>query len=820
MVDDSRILISYYLVFMLACLKLRADHLSVFSCSFTYRQMISQRDKTFVWKDLSFETKSMWTFLDYMRLYFFCHLLDIVLALILITGTLEYDILHLGYLCFALVFFRMRIEILKKKNKIFKYLRIYNFVLIVLSLAYQSPFVGNFSSEKCKTIDYIYEVIGFYKYDYGFRITSRSALVEIIIFMLVSLQSYMFSSHEFDYVSKYLEAEQIDAIVSEQEKKAAWKTAQLQQIRESEEKKRQRNLQVEKMKAEILNLRFQLHRMNSATNCFTDSPSSEGLRRRRSDSLILSKDYLIEEEETVIKKQGQNISVSTDSFSLSEFRESPSSTKAETPLCEITEIEEKSAELSDSEVRRKKAKGQSKQNPIISAVNLIGDGVSQVQHIGNQAVTNLASYLNIKQEDSDSSENSPAENGVYDEIESQNVNHNYLDHSSSLQSNKSRTISATRRIFSHIWAEMRSNNDFVCYCCFVLIFLWNFSLLSMVYLTALFLYALCVNTGPSYIFWVIMLIYTEIYILLQYLYQVIIQHCGLGIQSSLLHELGFPKHRITSSFVSSSLPLFLVYLFTLIQSSITAKDGEWVSFTEFNTYKKKVTYSKNFQLTSGWSEILQRLINPIKNVVKIVFIRFCRYWKSLTQGAESPPFFVQLSMDVHLWPEDGIQPDRIESKINQLLKIVHEERCNERNFPHCHSAGRVRIQSIDRSRENPNVALAVFEVIYASPLMECSLKEWYKSLTPAADVASEILKAQRLGFVEEVGFPYSIISVVGGGKREVDLYAYIFGADLAVFFLVAMFYQSVIKNNSQFLEVYQLEDQFPKEFVSILLVSF
>ncbi|KAK2649252.1 hypothetical protein Ddye_016741 [Dipteronia dyeriana] len=91
----------------------------------------------------------------------------------------------------------MRPEILKKKNRLFKFLRIYNFVLIILSLAYQSPFVGEFSVGKTETIDYVFEMIGFYKYDYGFWITARSALVEIIIFMLVSLQSYKFSSQEF-----------------------------------------------------------------------------------------------------------------------------------------------------------------------------------------------------------------------------------------------------------------------------------------------------------------------------------------------------------------------------------------------------------------------------------------------------------------------------------------------------------------------------------------------------------------------------------------------------------------------------------------------
>jgi hypothetical protein len=116
------------------------------------------------------------------------------------------------------------------------------------------------------------------------------------------------------------------------------------------------------------------------------------------------------------------------------------------------------------------------------------------------------------------------------------------------------------------------------------------------------------------------------------------------------------------------------------------------------------------------------------------------------------------------------------------------------------------------------MALAVLEVVYAAPV-ECQSKGWHKPLTPAADVEREIHESQKAGFFEEINFPYPIVSVIGGGKREIDLYAYYFGADLAVFFLVAMFYQSVLKNKSEFLEVYQLEDQFPKEFVFILMVS-
>ncbi|XP_022960461.1 piezo-type mechanosensitive ion channel homolog isoform X1 [Cucurbita moschata] len=816
-VDDSRMLFSYFVVFMLSSLKLRADRLSGFSLSSTYRKMMSQRKNTFVWRDLSFETKSMWTILDYLRLYCYCHLLDLVLALILITGTLEYDVLHLGYLAFALVFFRLRLEILKKKNKVFKFLRAYNFALIILSLAYQSPLVGEVSAGKCETMHYIFEMIGFYKYDYGFRITARSALVEIIIFMLVSLQSYMFSSQEFEYVCRYLEAEQIGAIVREQEKKAAWKTEQLQHIRDSEESKRQRNLQVEKMKSEMLNLQIQLHNMNSSVdgNNASRSPGDDSVRKR-STSRIHDDAMTTDIEGTHGKVEQLELQESLANLRTEITTESRMQSM-ELPVADICEIDSQISDVSLDSDRKRKHKGSTKGNPLMSAVQFIGDGVSQVQSIGNQAVSNLATFLNVTQDD-DMNEQTNSEDRVYDQIESQQPRYADLERSSSLQSDKSSDPASMQlgRIFRYIWSQMRSNNDVVCYCCFILVFLWNFSLLSMVYLAALFIYALCVNAGPGYMFWVVMLIYTELYILLQYLYQIIIQHCGLAISSDLLQELGFPTNRITSSFVVSSLPLFLVYLFTLLQRSITAKDGEW---TYLNAFNKSALPRKHSLGRYGLTERAYEVVYVGRKMVMAMLRSSWKYWKSLTQGAESPPYFIQVSMDVQIWPEDGIQPERIESGINQLLRVIHEERCKKQNARLCPFSSRVHVQSIERSKENTEVALVVLEVEYSSPSSDtCS--EWSDSLTPAADVANEIRLAQRNGFVENTGFPYRILSVIGGGKREIDLYAYVFGADLTVFFFVAIFYQSVIKNNSEFLDVYQLEDQFPKEFVFVLMIIF
>ncbi|XVF06161.1 hypothetical protein REPUB_Repub06bG0023700 [Reevesia pubescens] len=830
-VDDPRILISYYAVFMFSCFKLHADRLSSLSGFRTYKQMMSHSKHASGLSDLSFETKVLWTFLDYLRLYSYCHLLDLVLALILITGTLEYDILHLGYLGFALVFFRIRLQILKKKNSIFKFLRIYNFALIVLSLAYQSPLVGDFCEGECGMIDRISKVLGLHKY--GFKITSRFALVESVIFVLVSLQSYMFSSLEFDYVSKYLEAEQIGALVREQEKRAAWKTAQLQHIRKSEEQKRMRNLQVEKIKSEMLNLQIQLHSM-STSDCGNTFPEGKDSRKRNlpvNSNLAQTTPNI---RDTDFKKKDPNLSF--DFIFTHDMNESPISERtgvlsevdsrkqSTDTLFEITELKDTANHnmFFNSNVRPQE-KFRVKRNALKSAVQLMGDGVSHVQSLGSLAVMNLVNFLYIEHEKPDLADHS-SDDEVYYEIENQDSGGEHIEQTHSMLSDSERNMSNSNVaclqiniIFHYIWDQMRSNNDVVCYCCFILIFLWNFSLLSMVYLAVLFLYALCVNTGPSNMFWVFILIYTEVCVLLQYLYQIIIQHFGMIFEARLLQELGFPAHKSMSSFVIGHWPLFLVYFFTLLQSAITASDGEWAAATEFS-FIKKIHYQELAAYNFGFIKRIRGLLLPIRNVTEVLIRNLYRYWKSLTQESETPPYFVQLSMEVNLPPEDSIQPETIESKMNKLLNIMHDRRCRENlnNYP----ASRVRVQSIERSPENVNVALAVFEVLYASPSGNSSFTECQRSLTPAADVTCEILEAYHTDVFKEIRFPYTIISVIGEGKKDVDLYAYVFCADLVVFFLVAIFYQSVIKNNSEFLEVYQLEDQFPKEFVFILMVIF
>ena len=57
-----------------------------------------------------------------------------------------------------------------------------------------------------------------------------------------------------------------------------------------------------------------------------------------------------------------------------------------------------------------------------------------------------------------------------------------------------------------------------------------------------------------------------------------------------------------------------------------------------------------------------------------------------------------------------------------------------------------------------------------------------------------------------------------GGKRDTDLYPYIFFLDLLAFFYVGLFYQAAVRDRSPFEDVYHPEDQFPYAFVAVLMV--
>ena len=65
------------------------------------------------------------------------HYSDAVLVAVIALCTLENDVIHAGYLALALYFFRHRESL--RSPALFRWLPLYNFAVMLISLAYQAP---------------------------------------------------------------------------------------------------------------------------------------------------------------------------------------------------------------------------------------------------------------------------------------------------------------------------------------------------------------------------------------------------------------------------------------------------------------------------------------------------------------------------------------------------------------------------------------------------------------------------------------------------------------------------------------------------------
>ena len=66
------------------------------------------------------------------------------------------------------------------------------------------------------------------------------------------------------------------------------------------------------------------------------------------------------------------------------------------------------------------------------------------------------------------------------------------------------------------------------------------------------------------------------------------------------------------------------------------------------------------------------------------------------------------------WPEDGIQPGRIESEFNRLLKTAHYKFCEAQVNEHIHNSSSIRVESIENSHQEEDAVIAVLEVIHVA----------------------------------------------------------------------------------------------------------
>lgn len=65
--------------------------------------------------------------------------MDVVLVAVVALCTVENDVIHAAYLAIALLLFRQRDTLRFGGNRLFKWLPLYNFLVMLITLAYQAP---------------------------------------------------------------------------------------------------------------------------------------------------------------------------------------------------------------------------------------------------------------------------------------------------------------------------------------------------------------------------------------------------------------------------------------------------------------------------------------------------------------------------------------------------------------------------------------------------------------------------------------------------------------------------------------------------------
>ena len=68
------------------------------------------------------------------------HYTDVLLIAVVGLCTVENDVIHAAYLAIALLLFRRRDALRAERQSLFRWLPLYNFTVMLVTLAYQAPF--------------------------------------------------------------------------------------------------------------------------------------------------------------------------------------------------------------------------------------------------------------------------------------------------------------------------------------------------------------------------------------------------------------------------------------------------------------------------------------------------------------------------------------------------------------------------------------------------------------------------------------------------------------------------------------------------------
>lgn len=165
----------------------------------------------------------------------------VILLLVFIAGTIRPDVLSLIYVFFALLFIFRESTIYSQRNRIWRWARLYNYILMLVIIIYQVPAIPTQKGPMS-----IATVLGLNKFSAPH---GGSILFSIFIFILLGIQKRLFSRVEFDELVLSILDEEERGVRLAQERFQDWKMERRREFERVQEEKRKRRQQLDFLKA-------------------------------------------------------------------------------------------------------------------------------------------------------------------------------------------------------------------------------------------------------------------------------------------------------------------------------------------------------------------------------------------------------------------------------------------------------------------------------------------------------------------------------------------------------------------------------------------
>ncbi|KAK9858804.1 hypothetical protein WJX84_000839, partial [Apatococcus fuscideae] len=209
------------------------------------------------WMPVEHALKAQWSWADWIRYWFYRYYTDAVLVAVVGLCALDNDIIHAAYLAIALLLFRQRDQLREQGNFLFKWLVIYNFLVMLTTIVYQAPLYRLLKrnppdgSEGCT----VAHILGLYKLTgstgQAFALGVSGTTADLILWLIARIQSRIFRTNSHARAVQCMQDELAEEAQQLKERQQQDRQGQLEAVMEASFLRTQREKRVQHLKEGI-----------------------------------------------------------------------------------------------------------------------------------------------------------------------------------------------------------------------------------------------------------------------------------------------------------------------------------------------------------------------------------------------------------------------------------------------------------------------------------------------------------------------------------------------------------------------------------------